>query len=660
MGVAISGPAIAPALPSMSLPTSFTSPSTSSTSSPLHQHYAHGTTPPGGSVAGPFGSGGFPISGSPGSLRAAKASPSHALPPQLQEAKVQRSQSLRDPVEGGGAPPPLPPPNPGMRKFGKHTVVAGMYAGTTGAAANPPSPARVNFSESPRTKESSDEPLPPPLPPKPSSRTIRSYSLPSEPTEQSQVDSSDLYNVLDEELTLAQLVETHKDSFPLRVRVCKGFYGVSDKTSVSEGDEYSIHFVKNTDVVKIVDSTDTPYEIAFNSAIKFGMFYNPEGDEKLAREGYIFPKVSDILSLSVLPKVIRSTVAHRGSSAESTVEENELFIIHEVKSKLGRKSLKVYSLSATRFKHLSENCEGNFSTKPYDTRLFLPEICEQVPNPFPLDVMLFVSTDVAQDLPIYLSSTLVTLKGKGRNMSLIASCSSDDPGSPPILMDIPLDLDIEVQIMEPKQDDKEHLYEETTSLFEQFNPGNVIPYFTKATSTTFETQAAFMSTIREGSERAGISLEAPSCIKKQQKQQQQEEVAVTANGSSGLLQSQQLSNGGGTGSVFSNGVNLGATTTSGVYSETTAAASSYDAIQATAASGVSTSRSTDSFLSPSNQTKGQNAPKKQQEKQQKSPSPLSPKLLKKFFEHPKSSDVAGSPSHKYEWIFFLFLWFCFF
>ncbi len=43
----------------------------------------------------------------------------------------------------------------------------------------------------------------------------------------------------------------YSDEFPLHVRVSKGFYGTSERTSVSEGDSFNIHFIKKTKVRQI-------------------------------------------------------------------------------------------------------------------------------------------------------------------------------------------------------------------------------------------------------------------------------------------------------------------------------------------------------------------------------------------------------------------------
>jgi hypothetical protein len=56
------------------------------------------------------------------------------------------------------------------------------------------------------------------------------------------------FDIENEDLNPADFLAKYRDSLPLHVRVSKGFYGNSDKTSVSEGDTFNIHFVKNTKV----------------------------------------------------------------------------------------------------------------------------------------------------------------------------------------------------------------------------------------------------------------------------------------------------------------------------------------------------------------------------------------------------------------------------
>ena len=51
-----------------------------------------------------------------------------------------------------------------------------------------------------------------------------------------------------EELSLDTFIQKYQDDLPLHVRVCKGFYGQSERTSVSEGDTFNVHFIKKAQV----------------------------------------------------------------------------------------------------------------------------------------------------------------------------------------------------------------------------------------------------------------------------------------------------------------------------------------------------------------------------------------------------------------------------
>lgn len=51
-----------------------------------------------------------------------------------------------------------------------------------------------------------------------------------------------------EELSLFDFMSKYSRSLPLRVRVCKGFYGVSERTAVTTGDLLDLHFLKSIKV----------------------------------------------------------------------------------------------------------------------------------------------------------------------------------------------------------------------------------------------------------------------------------------------------------------------------------------------------------------------------------------------------------------------------
>lgn len=230
------------------------------------------------------------------------------------------------------------------------------------------------------------------------------------------------------------------------------------------------------------------------------------------QEGFHFERVADILSMKTLPKAVRATKAWKGSSPESSVEENELLIVKSSHKKLkGKRLLKVYSPTCYKRKELPESCAGHFSTKPYNVRLYLPEIVEHVVDPFPMEAVLFFSVETAFELPTYLISNTVTMCSISTESSLIASDLYAGGSIDTVeLIDVPFDLDIEVQVMKPKDEEEtEQLYESTRKLFEQFNPTRIGSYMNSQGNGSVEAQMAFYTMVREGKELAGECLTFP-------------------------------------------------------------------------------------------------------------------------------------------------------
>ena len=164
------------------------------------------------------------------------------------------------------------------------------------------------------------------------------------------------------------------------------------------------------------------------------------------QKGFHFERVSDILATKVIPRAIRATQAWKGSGPDSSVDANELLLVVGTRNKLKTKYLKVYSPAANVKKTLPEQCFGKFSTRPYDVRLYLPEIMHHLKHPFPLQAVLFVNSEISQDLPPYLMSSVVSLTSQSVETSLVATSTLNDDITQAQLIDIPFDLDIEVSV----------------------------------------------------------------------------------------------------------------------------------------------------------------------------------------------------------------------
>ena len=122
-----------------------------------------------------------------------------------------------------------------------------------------------------------------------------------------------------------------------------------------------------------------------------------------------------------------------------------------------------------------EDCEGHFSTNPELVKLYLPEVLEHFGQSLPLESMLYIRQETSDDLPLHLTTDMVTLSHTAIESSIIAStCWEYDKQEVELseedraLVAIPTDLDIEVAFLGRESED-EKLYESTRSYFEKFS-----------------------------------------------------------------------------------------------------------------------------------------------------------------------------------------------
>ena len=206
----------------------------------------------------------------------------------------------------------------------------------------------VPTSPRPNSDQSRDsKPTPPQLPQRTSSiPAIPTSSQPNPVAAPSTRSSS--YTIINESierqvsdgLSLSQLAEKYSKSFPVRMIVLKGYCGQTCRLTISTQDTYNIHFVKHTKVIAIKDAHDTPYSIPLNSAVEFGIVYNPNNSRSEALNGLTFRKISDIIALPTMPRVICAKKAVRGDDERTSVYANEGLVVKGIhKSKFKGKSV---------------------------------------------------------------------------------------------------------------------------------------------------------------------------------------------------------------------------------------------------------------------------------------------------------------------------------
>ena len=318
-----------------------------------------------------------------------------------------------------------------------------------------------------------------------------------------------------EKLTLTEFVSQYHKSLPLPIRVCRGYCGPSEETSISEGDHFNVHFVKHTTVVLVEMDNGYQYNVPLNSAVPFGILYDPQRNLSQASKGYTFQKASDILALPELPHVLRARKAHSSSNPENSISANELLIVRSAaKKRIGKNQLKVFSLTDKREKTLSESCIGHFSTKPRDVCLYLPDIVKHAPDIFPVRAILFAGKEGAQTVPSKLASSAVTLMHHSIETSLVVTSAIEDEGTEKML-DIPIDLNIQVRVATVTEVEAQKLARSTAYLYNNFSPAKLLSYVRSARTQGMEdTQNLLYRTIRHDRHhlRRGINITRPQSM----------------------------------------------------------------------------------------------------------------------------------------------------
>lgn len=306
------------------------------------------------------------------------------------------------------------------------------------------------------------------------------------------------------EMSLQQFATTFEFSLPVRVVVTKGVYGIDEDSTISSADEYNIHSIRHRKIVKINDQqSNQQYSVPLNSAIKFGLVYDPNNNEHEAMRGMIFPKVLDILQMSALPKLVCVQNTCETRSPNSSLQQNEVLLIKKVvtsSTPTTSRMMMAYSFKDRCEKYLPGYLEGHFSTRPSQVQLYLPDILDLVPDPFPSRVVLFADSTSAQRFPSHFFTSVLSMTHQYTDVLLIATSllnrtSSKEIGVP---CEIPTDLDVDVKLVELTETEKSQLVAQTKELADSLKGEDVKHYkYVNFTDEAYRTQNEFYHLVRE-------------------------------------------------------------------------------------------------------------------------------------------------------------------
>ena len=317
------------------------------------------------------------------------------------------------------------------------------------------------------------------------------------------------------EIKFSEYVSINATQFPKRVKISKGFCTGSTEVTMSQGEEFDLHFVQQIKTAHMLDSNDVHYNIPLNSAAKFSVLYNPFGVEKVAMMGFQFKTAAVLMDLKNPPNVVAATLRFDGGRPESSVEPGEILILDGIKNVFHGRLLKAFSLKRNTMKYLDERCAGNFTTLPASIKMTLAQVYEHS-MPLPQKVMLYPTSIMAKSIPASLQTSPMLLKQFSMSKTVIATTLTSPVENIPITnlpaISIFLDLDIEVNEVFRTQREVLMMQKRTQSLLDNLSDVPITPYVNMPSTASYVAQCALLQSLDPKLEKYNVETLTPNSI----------------------------------------------------------------------------------------------------------------------------------------------------
>lgn len=269
------------------------------------------------------------------------------------------------------------------------------------------------------------------------------------------------------------------EPLPKMVRVSAGYYGETEKTSISEGEEFVFYLLKTVQAIpaKPVGSlcSSEKFHIPISSMLKIAVI--DKHSDSIRK--YVYSSPSDLMTnRKECPRVVCVTKDH---FIQSTLlpAGTLLFLDEKPSKKLLSSEHRIIRCKTRRNKvhELAMNSACHLTTHPADTQIYIREY-QALVNKFPVDVQLFHGdSDAIYEEPSEVTSSIgmsLTLEAPTKQKSIIAKTDLEGTRKDnPITVEIPFDLPIEVEAIEREEENMEQIYSEVMDLYENFNPESV-------------------------------------------------------------------------------------------------------------------------------------------------------------------------------------------
>ena len=262
------------------------------------------------------------------------------------------------------------------------------------------------------------------------------------------------------------------EPLPKMVRVSAGYYGETEKTSISEGEEFVFYLLKTVQAIpaKPTGSANSSenFHIPTNSMLKIAVIDKPSDSIRK----YMYTSPRDLMvNRKGCPRVV--CVIKETSINSVLLPAGTLLFLDERPT---RNSIRCRTRK-NKFCELPMDSPCDLTTHPAETQIYIREYILMV-NKFPVDVQLFHgdSDDIYEE-PSEVTSSIgmtLTLDVPVKQKSIIAKTDLEGTRRDnPITVEIPFDLPIEVEAIERPEENMEQIYSEVLDLYQNFNPETI-------------------------------------------------------------------------------------------------------------------------------------------------------------------------------------------
>ena len=268
------------------------------------------------------------------------------------------------------------------------------------------------------------------------------------------------------------------EPLPKMVRVSAGYYGETEKTSISEGEEFVFYLLKTVQAIpaRPVGSlySSEKFHIPISSMLKIAVI--DKHSDSIRK--YVYSSPGDLMTnRKECPRVVCVTKDHFIQS--TLLPAGTLLFLDEKPNKKLMSEHRIIRCKTRKNKlhELSMNSSCHLTTHPADTQIYIREY-QALVNKFPVDVQLFHGdSDTIYEEPSEVTSSIgmtLTLEAPIKQKSIIAKTDLEGTRRDnPITVEIPFDLPIEIEAIEREEENMEQIYSEVMDLYANFNPESI-------------------------------------------------------------------------------------------------------------------------------------------------------------------------------------------